>query len=71
MQQPTAELLSGGRGRPFAASMLETARYGYSEAEYSLEGTATRYRLATGAELTRDGHWQAGPAGTAPFRTRL
>ncbi|HTO54686.1 MAG TPA: alpha/beta hydrolase domain-containing protein [Myxococcota bacterium] len=71
MPQPTCELLSGGRGRPFAASMLETARYGYAEAEYALAGTATRYRLATGAELTRDGHWRAEPAGTAPFRTRL
>ena len=71
MQQPTAELLTGGRGRPFAASMLETARLGYTEAEYGLEGTATRYRLATGAELTRDGQWRAEPAGTAPFRTRL
>ena len=71
MQQPTAELLSGGRGRPFAASLLETARHGYTEAEYALEGTATRYRLAAGAELTRDGRWRAEPAGTAPFRTRL
>ena len=71
MQQPTAEILTGGRGRPFAASMLETARLGYTEAEYVLEGTATRYRLATGAELTRDGQWRAEPAGTAPFRTRL
>ena len=71
MQQPTSELLTGGRGRPFAASMLETARFGYTEAEYALEGTATRYRLATGAELTRDGQWRAEPAGTSPFRTRL
>jgi hypothetical protein len=71
MQQPTAELLTGGRGRPFAASMLEIARYGYTEAEYALEGPATRYRLVTGAELTRDGQWRAEPAGTAPFRTRL
>jgi len=51
--------------------MLDTARFGYTEAEYALEGTATRYRLATGAELTRDGHWRAEPAGTSPFRTRL
>src|SRR5262245_618771 len=71
MQQPTAEVLTGGRGRPFAASMLEIARFGYTEAEYALEGTATRYRLATGAELSRDGHWRAEPAGTAAFRTRL
>src|SRR5262245_3456431 len=71
MKHPTCEVLTGGRGRPFAASMLEIARLGYTEAEYALAGTATRYRLATGAELTRDGHWRAEPAGTAAFRTRL
>jgi len=71
MNHPTCELLTGGRGRPFAASMLDTARFGYTEAEYALEGTATRYRLATGAELPRDGHWRAEPAGTSPSRTRI
>ena len=60
MRQPTVEVLSGGRGRPFAASLLETARFGYTEAEYALEGTATRYRLAPRAALARDGRWQAG-----------
>ncbi len=63
--------ITGGRGRPFAASMLDVAAYGYTEAEYLLEGTATRYRLAPGAQLTRDGHWRVEPAGTAPFRTRM
>src|SRR5258705_4261726 len=63
--------LTGGRGRPFAASMLDVAAYGYTEAEYLLEGTATRYRLAPGAELRRDGHWQVEPAGQSPYRTRL
>jgi hypothetical protein len=47
------------------------AAHGYAEAEYLLEGTATRYRLAPGAQLTRDGHWKVEPAGTAPFRTRM
>jgi hypothetical protein len=64
--------VSGGRrGWPFGASMLDVAAYGYSEAEYLLEGTATRYRLAPGAELTRDGHWSVEPSAEAPFRTRM
>jgi len=63
--------ITGGRGRPFAASMLDVAAHGYAEAEYLIEGTATRYRLAPGAQLTRDGHWRVEPAGAAPFRTRM
>ena len=64
-------IVGGNRGRPFAASMLDVAAYGYTEAEYLLEGTATRYRLAPGAQLTRDGHWRVEPADTASFRTRM
>ena len=64
--------LSGGlRGSPFGASMLDVSAYGYTEAEYLLEGTAARYRLAEGAELTHDGHWRVEPAAEAPFRTRM
>jgi Alpha/beta hydrolase domain len=67
----TGAVTGGSRGRPFAATTLDVAAYGYTEAEYLLEGTATRYRLAPGAQLTRDGHWRVEGAGTAPFRTRL
>jgi len=67
----TGPITGGSRGRPFGASMLDIAAYGYTEAEYLLEGTATRYRLAPGAQLSRDGHWLVQAAGTAPFRTRM
>ncbi len=67
----TGPITGGSKGWPFGASTLDVAAYGYAEAEYVLEGTATRYRLAPGAQLTRDGHWKVEPAGTAPFRTRL
>lgn len=64
--------ISGGsKGWPFGASTLDLAAHGYTETEYLLEGTATRYKLATGAELTRDGHWNAEPAGESPYRTRM
>lgn len=64
-------LTGGRRGWPFGASMLDVSKYGYAEAEYLLEGIATRYRLAPGAELSRDGRWAVEPAGEAPFRTRM
>jgi len=67
----TGPITGGSRGQPFAATTLDVAAYGYSEAEYLLEGIATRYRLAPGAQLTRDGHWRVEGAGTAPFRTRM
>ncbi len=67
----TGPITGGSRGRPFAASMLDVAAYNYTEAEYLIEGNATRYQLAHGAELTRDGHWRVEPAGSAPFRTRM
>lgn len=67
----TGPVSGGRRGWAFGASMLDVSSFGYTEAEYLLEGTATRYRLAPGAELTRDGQWQVDPAGEAPFRTRM
>ena len=60
--------LSGGRrGWAFGASTLDVAAYGYLEAEYTLEGTATRYRLAPGAELSR----MAAGASSRPARRRF
>jgi hypothetical protein len=64
--------ITGGRlVRGFGASHLDVASFGYTEAEYYLEGVATRYRLVPGTERTRDGHWQVEPAGEAPYRTRM
>ena len=77
MNRPTARpivsgpITGGAKGWPFHASSLDVARYGYTQAEYFLEGTATRYRLDSGAELSRDGHWRVEGAGEAPFRTRM
>jgi len=74
-QAVTRPIVSGpitsGKGRPFAASTLDVAALGYVEAEYFLEGTASRYRLAPGTELSRDGHWHAEPVENAPFKTRM
>ncbi|MFN8618851.1 MAG: alpha/beta hydrolase domain-containing protein [Dehalococcoidia bacterium] len=67
----TGPVTGGARGWPFAATMLDVKALGYEEAEYFLEGTATKYRLAEGAELSRDGHWDVRPAGEAPYKTRI
>jgi hypothetical protein len=77
MNRPTAQPLvtgpitGGAKGWPFHASSLDVAKIGYTQAEYFLEGNATRYRLAPGALLTRDGRWRVEAAGEAPFRTRM
>ena len=77
MNRPTARpivtgpITGGSKGWSFAATLLDVAKHGYTQAEYFIEGTATRYRLAPGAELSRDGRWRAEPAGEAPYRTRM
>ncbi len=67
----TGPITGGSKGWPFAAASLDVAALGYTEAEYFLEGTATRYRLAGGVQPSRDGHWQAEASGEAPYRTRM
>lgn len=67
----TGPITGGRKGWPFGASMLDLAAHGYTEAEYFLEGTASRYRLADGSELGRDGRWSVAATGEAPFRTRM
>ena len=61
----------GDKGWPFGASMTDASAEGYSEAEYFIEGDATRYQLSDRAELSHDGHWEVESAGIAPFRTRF
>ena len=50
-------------------SGFELAPLGYSTEEFFVSGTASSYTLA-GAP-TPDGHWQAAPAETAPYVTRI
>ena len=64
--------VTGGKhGWPFAASMIDVGALGYEEAEYFIEGEAQRYKQVAGSEWGHDGCWQAEPAGTAAFKTRL
>lgn len=61
----------GGHGWAFARPLGDLADKGYVEAEYFLSGEATTYGLAPGAEMGRDGKWQAVAKGSAPFKTRF
>ena len=45
-------LTGGVKGWPFAGTTVDVAKAGYVEEEYVLSGTAARYRLEPGAELT-------------------
>lgn len=67
----TGPVTGGRHGWPFGGPIVDLAQLGYRQDEYFLEGVATRYALAPGCELRRDGHWQVEPAQTAPYRTRI
>ena len=67
----TGPITGGTHGWAFGRPMIDLARHGYREDEWFLEGEATTYRPAPGTELGFDGRWQAEPAGTAPFKTRV
>jgi len=64
--------LTGGRhGWPFAAAAYDLDGYGYIEDEWILAGDATTYRHPEGTGRSWDGRWEAEPAGSAPYRTRM
>ena len=67
----TGPITGGTRGYAFGRPLGDLAEHGYREDEYVMAGDATRYRPKPGTSLGEDGVWQAEPAGTAPYRTRL
>jgi hypothetical protein len=67
---PTVEGPITGPGLPsIIGTSFDLSQVGYSQDEYFISGTATRYRLRGAAPA--DGRWDAVPAGTAPYKTRL
>ncbi len=57
-------------GQPnFLMGRYDLEPLGYRVDEFFVSGTATSYKLA--GEATEDGRWQAVPAGTAPYTTRI
>ena len=67
----TGPITGGAHGWAFGRPLGDLAEHGYVEEELFLEGEATRFRPAPGTELGEDGRWEAEPAGSAPYRTRL
>ena len=64
--------VTGGKhGWAFGRPLFDLKAHGYVEAEYFLTGTATTYRQTPGTAWERDGHWQAEPKESVPFKTRI
>lgn len=61
--------VTGGAGKPFVASGFDSARAGYLEEEYFLEGEASAYDFASPPR--DDGRWSARPTTSAHYKTRL
>lgn len=57
------------RGVPQTATPIDLSSAGYVEDEFFVSGEATSYSAA--GEFGLDGHWDAAPASTAPFTTRI
>jgi hypothetical protein len=60
-----------GKGWAFGGPTMDLARWGYTQDEFFLEGTARRYGQVPGSELGRDGRWRLEQRGAAPFATRI
>src|SRR5262245_25666717 len=71
MSDVTGPVTGGAHGWPFSLPMFDLDAIGCVAEEYFLEGTATAYRAAPGAELGIDGAWDVEPSREAPFRTRM
>lgn len=57
-------------GRPLLLlSGFDLAPLGYTTEEFFISGTASSYKL--GSAQTQEGHWDAMPADTAPYTTRV
>ncbi len=65
----TGPVTGGSTGKPFTATSVDLASYGYVEDEYFLQGTATAYdwKSKPGA----DGVWSVKTTTHAPYKTRI
>ncbi len=65
----TGPITGGSTGKPFTATPLDLASYGYVEQEYFFAGTATAYDWVT--PPTVDGVWSVKTTTTASYKTRM
>jgi hypothetical protein len=61
--------ITGGKGIPQSASILNVAKRGYVEQEFFFEGEATGYELQ--GEMTMDGKWTVAETDRAAYKTRM
>ncbi len=71
MSTLTGPITGGAKGWAFGASTRDLDAIGYVEEEFFLEGDATLFSLAAGADYSFDGRWPVETRGTVAFRTRL
>ncbi|MGH7438948.1 MAG: alpha/beta hydrolase domain-containing protein, partial [Polyangiaceae bacterium] len=62
-------VMEGSTGKPFTASPVDLASFGYVEEEYFVEGTATAYDWK--APPGPDGVWSVKATTRAPYKTRI
>jgi hypothetical protein len=67
----TGPVVGGAHGWAFGAAGGDLAALGYVEDEWFVEGDATTYDFAPGAEATVDGAWSTVAVGSVPYRTRF
>jgi hypothetical protein len=65
----TGPVTGGSTGKPFTATSVDLASYGYVEQEYFLQGTATAYGWES--PPGPDGMWSVTPTTHAPYKTRI
>ncbi len=61
--------ITGGKGIPQSAAVLDLSKRGYVEKEFFFEGQATSYHID--GEMTSDGKWTVVEGDKAPYKTRL
>ena len=67
----TGPISTGTHGWPEAASFMSLKDAGYSEAEYFVEGQASRFAPVAGAALGMDGRWNVRRLDPEPYKTRI
>ena len=67
----TGPVVGGSHGWAFSASVRDLDEVGYVEDEWFVEGEATTYDFAPGADAADDGRWDTVAVGSVPYRTRF
>ncbi|HET8934712.1 MAG TPA: alpha/beta hydrolase domain-containing protein [Polyangiales bacterium] len=61
--------VSGGKDKPFTATISDLASADYTEKEFFFEGSASAYKVQ--GSMSMDGKWTLAPTTSAAFKSRL